>query len=124
ERLAILVVVVDAVALDEADRPVAIADEEDPRRVVIVAADPAAVLLELVVGVGLARRVRPPTADVRLEEPLADAREVRLGQRREVVLRGTERGRAARGARASARVSRSSSSCCSARDYTRLCRLH
>ncbi len=95
ECLAVVVVVVDPVALDEPDGPAAIADEEQPGRILIVATDPAAVLLELVVGGGLARWIRPPTADVRLEEPLADLGEVRLGQRREVVFRRTGRGRAA-----------------------------
>src|SRR5258708_13576102 len=77
-------------------------DEEDPRGVVVISADPPPVLVDLVVRVGLAGWIRPPAADVRLEQPLPDAREVRLGQRREVVLRRTGRGRAARGARASA----------------------
>lgn len=83
---AVLVMVVDPVALDEADRPPVMADEEDLGRVT-VSADALAVLLELVVGIRGAGRVGPPPADVRLEEPAADERQVRLGQWREVVLR-------------------------------------
>src|SRR5258706_9064128 len=87
ERLAVLVVVVDPVGLDETDRPAAQADEEELCRVVVIAADAPAVLLELVGPVRLARRSRPPTAVVPLDEPGSDPRKVRFGQRREVVLR-------------------------------------
>jgi hypothetical protein len=86
EGLTVLVVVVDPVALDEADRSGAMADEEELGRIT-VAADPRAVLLELVVRIRVTRRVGPPAADVRLEEPAPDQRKIRLGQGREVVLR-------------------------------------
>ena len=87
ERLAVLVVVVDPVALDEADRPALMADEEEARLIRIIAADPPPVLVELVVGIRRARRIGPPAAHVRLEEPSPHEWEVRFGQRREVVLR-------------------------------------
>jgi hypothetical protein len=61
-------------------------DQEEERRIAI-AADPRAVLLELVLRIGLPRRVGPPAAYVGLEQPAADERQIRLGQRREVVLR-------------------------------------
>ena len=86
ERLPVLVVVVDQVALDEPDRPTPMADEEDLRRIAFVA-DSLPVLVELVLWIRVPRRIGPPSADVRLEEPAADERQIRLGQRREVVLR-------------------------------------
>ena len=86
ERPPVLVVVVDQVALDETDRMSAMADEEDVRRIAF-AAQALPVLVELVLGIRVPRRIRPPPADVRLEEPAADERQIRLGQRGKVVVR-------------------------------------
>src|SRR5207237_9245351 len=99
---AALCVVINQVAPNESVRPVAQADDED-LAVAAVTSDARAVLFVLVVGIRVAGRVRPPPPHVRLEEPPADLRQIRLGERREVELRlgRTRSGRAARASRAS-----------------------
>lgn len=86
ERLTVLVVVVDQVALDEADRMSTVADEEDLGRIAFTA-EALPVLVELVLGIGVPRRIGPPPADMRLQQPPPDQRQIRLGQRGKVVVR-------------------------------------